>query len=93
MSKKRTATELIVMCLRKYGEQSTMELSAKLYMHPKSLSRTIGHMRKKNIVDAGTPLTPVIENEFGTYQSSYSAPNKWKLTEQFLKELNEAQKL
>jgi len=90
MSKKRTASELVVMCLNKYGEQSTMELSQKLYIHPKALSRTIGHLHKKGIVEVGTPLTPVVKTEFGTYQSSYSAPNKWKLTEKFKADLEAA---
>ena len=89
MSKKRTATELITMCLLKYGEQSLTELSQKLCMHPKALSRTIGHMKRKGIIEAGSPLTPIIKTEFGTYQSPYSAPNKWKLTEKFLAELKE----
>jgi predicted ArsR family transcriptional regulator len=80
MSKKRTASELILMCLNKYGEQSLAELSQKLCIHPKALSRTIGYLKKKRLVEAGTPLTPIIKTEFGIYQSTYSAPNKWKLT-------------
>jgi hypothetical protein len=91
MSDRKTATELVIMCLKKYGEQSIIELSKKLYIHPKALSRTIGHMKHKGIVEAGTPLTPVIKTEFGTYQSPHTAPNKWKLTADFLKELEASQ--
>lgn len=74
-------SEIIAKCLAEHGELSAKEIAQILKVPQKAVNVTLGHMKRKGIIEQGRPLTKIYETPYGTYQSRYSAPYKWKLKE------------
>jgi len=72
----------VVKCLYEHGELTAKEIAKMLKVPQKAVNVTLGHLKRKGIVEHGTPLTKIYETPYGKYQSRCSAPFKWKLKEE-----------